>query len=277
MRNLFAAFLLLFTLSGLAQQRSPSDTLSPLRVVEKYISPNGFPEKLKYFCCELYQEWHAKQTLGQQLAPSVKREARVLYLDTLHAAVAVWLHDSITSMDVYFYLIKNQNWTIYAVRSLAMTEAATQEKKRLDSIPESGRGKAYTKQRGYSYTFEYANLDLWNSSDTALATYFHRHKKEFHSLQKKLVAKGYYGKHDSLLTFAMASKKIKKPANKLLIRSIEYNPRHPGMILFVVGGMVDNTVGYFYQPDPAKVPPMTEKKYILIRPLGEGWYLFKTT
>jgi hypothetical protein len=276
-KSRFVLLLLFFTLNSFAQQRSPSDTLSPLRVVEKYISPTGFPEKLKYFCCELYQEWHAKQTLGQQLAPSVKREARVLFQDTLHAAVAVWLHDSITSMDVYFYLVKNQNWTIYAVRSLAMTDAATQEKKRLDSIPESARGKAYTKARGYSYTFEYANLDLWNSSDTVLAAYYHQHKKEFVSLQKKLVSKGYYGKSDSLLTFAMGNKKIKKQANKLLIRSIEHNPRHPGMILFIVGGMVDNTVGYFYQPDPSKVPPMTEKKYILIRPLGDGWYLFKTT
>ncbi|HET6991691.1 MAG TPA: hypothetical protein VFJ43_10225, partial [Bacteroidia bacterium] len=76
---------------------------------------------------------------------------------------------------------------------------------------------------------------------------------------------------------AIYDKKIKQLADKSLIRNFEYDKKYPGCIFYVIGGMVDNTVGYMYQPDPKKLPRITEKHYILIKSLGDGWYLFKTT
>jgi hypothetical protein len=279
LKKRFSFFTVLFLLHGFlfAQPKAASDTLPPLRIVEKYLSPGGFPEKLKYFCCELYQEWYADSTLGQQLPKRVKRECRLVYSDTLHATVAAWLHDSITSRDIYFYLVKKQNWTIYAMRALVMTGFAKDELKRMDSIPPGERGRSYEAKNGHSFVFDHNNLQLWSGPDAALEAYFNKNRAQFVSLQKQLLKKGFYGKQDSLLVNALNDKKIRKAADKLLIRSIGYEKKYPGAVFFVLGGMSDNTVGYLYQPDPAKVPRMTEKKFILVLPLCDGWYLFKTT
>src|SRR5687768_15349220 len=99
MKKLLLILACTYASSGFAQ--SPGDTLAPLRVVEKYVSIDGFPEKLRHFCCEMYHEWSAPMTLGQQLAPGVQREVHLLYQDTARAVVTVWFHDSVTSMDVY--------------------------------------------------------------------------------------------------------------------------------------------------------------------------------
>jgi hypothetical protein len=266
----------LFTVTTFAQQKSASDTLSPLQIVERYVSPNGFPNKMKFFCCELYGEWRADSTLGQHLPRSVQRTSELIFQDTAHATVAVWLHDSITSLDIYFYLVKSQNWTIYAVRSLVMRQSAKDALKRLDSIPLKDRGEAYTKTHAHSYYFESQNLKLWDNSDDVLAEHFQKHKKEFQSMQKQLVKKG-FTKSDSLIVKGIHDKKIKKLAEQTLIRNLEYDKRYPGCVFYLIGGIADNTVGYLYQPDPKKVPLITEKHYIIIKSLGDGWYLFKTT
>jgi hypothetical protein len=46
---------------------------------------------------------------------------------------------------------------------------------------------------------------------------------------------------------------------------------------FLIGGLVDNTVGLLYQPDATAVPPMHPDRIIVIKPIGNGWYLYKTT
>ncbi len=250
--------------------------MTPLQIVERYVSPDGFPNKLKFFCCELYGEWSADSTLGQHLPVRVQRTCEVIFQDTAHAMVAVWLHDTAISMDVYFYLIKKQNWTIYAARSLVMKQSAKDALKDLDSIPEKDRGETYTKTHPHTYSFEKKNLELWDNSDDVLAAHFNTHKKEFLQMQKRLVKKG-FTKSDSLIVNAIKDKKIKKIANEVLIRGFEYDPRYSGCIFYLIGGIGDNTVGYLYQPDPKKIPLITEKHYIIIKPLGDGWYLFKTT
>ncbi|MDQ3111840.1 MAG: hypothetical protein M3R17_18280 [Bacteroidota bacterium] len=276
MKSFLTAISLFFTISLFAQQKSPSDTLTPLQVVERYVSPGGFPNKLKFFCCELYGEWNADSTLGQYLPKRVQRTSELIFQDTAHAMVAVWLHDTTTSLDIYFYLVKAQNWTIYAARSLVMKQSAKDALKSLDSIPEKDRGEAYTKTHAHTYYFETKNLELWDNSDDVLAAHFIEHKKQFQQIQKRLVKKG-FTKTDSLVINAIKDKKIKKLTNEILIRGFEYDKRYPGCIFYLIGGIADNTVGYLYQPDGKKIPLITEKHYILIKPLGDGWYLFKTT
>lgn len=34
-------------------------------------------------------------------------------------------------------------------------------------------------------------------------------------------------------------------------------------------------VGYFFMDDPARLPPMTEDGYAIVRSLGDGWYFFR--
>lgn len=275
MKKLLTIFLLSFTLSVNAQYAG--DTLSPMRVVEKYLSPDGFPEKMRHFCCEMYHEWGAPKTLGQQLAVSVKREFNLLYQDTGRAVITVWLHDSTTSMDVYFYLQHRTVWTVYAVRSLVMKDFAKAELKRLDSIPVAQRGKPYANISNHTWQFDYDNTTLWGKSDTLLAQYFYANKTAFLKLEK-MRAKNFPLKASDTLKISLSvDKKMRKAMNKLLLREILLDPNAKGTVLYHIGGVLDNSVGYMYQPDPAKVPAVTAGYFILIRPLGGGWYLYKTT
>jgi hypothetical protein len=274
MKRLLSAFLfsvpmLLFAQSG--------DTLTPLRVVEKYVSPNGFPEKLRHFCCEMYHEWMAPQTLGQQLPATVQRDAKLMYQDTGRAVINVWFHDSITSMDVYFYLQHRAVWTVYAVRTLAMKTTAEAELLRLDSIPEKGRGKNYTKSTGHTWKFDYNNTKLWGSSDTVLVAHFYSNRKLFVELETLRNKKYPLVQGDSVYAQVTSDKKIRKKTDKLLVRDIIVDKYAPGCVLYLLGGVLDNSVGYLYQPDPTKVPPISAGYFILVRPLGNGWYLYKTT
>jgi hypothetical protein len=266
-----------FAISVSVFAQSPGDTLSPLRIVEKYVSPNEFPEKMRHFCCEMYQEWMAPKTLGQQLGATVQRDVHLLYQDTAKAVVTVWLHDSVTSMDVYFYLQHRNVWTVYAVRSLVMRDFAKQELKHLDSIPLEQRGKSYTEKSGHTWEFDYNNAMIWGSADTLLVSRFRSQQAEFEKLEKMREKKFPLKQTDSVYTYALRDKKIKKQADKLFIRNILIDKRAPGSILYLIGGVLDNTVGYLYQPDPTKVPQVSAGYFILIRPIGNGWYLFKTT
>jgi hypothetical protein len=275
MKKIFIAFLLSLSVTLSAQYAG--DTLSPMRVVEKYLSPLGFPEKMRHFCCEMYQEWSAPKTLGEQLAVTVQRDFQLLYQDTARAVVTVWLHDSVTSMDVYFYLQHRTVWTVYAVRSLVMKDFAANDIKRLDSIPLDQRGSAYTKKSGHTWQFDYDNAKLWGKPDTTLATYFYEHRAAFAKLEKYRAKKYPLKADDSVYVNVMLNKKIRKQTDKLLIRDIIVDKHAPGTVLYLIGGVLDNSVGYMYQPDPAKVPAVTAGYFILIRPLGNGWYLYKTT
>jgi len=274
-RTTFLLFALGLSINFFAQ--SQRDTLSPYRVVEKYVSFNGFPDKLRFFCCEMYHEWAASKTLGEQLAPTVKREVKMIYQDTGRAVVAVWLHDSLTSMDVYFYLQHREVWTVYAVRSLVMKAEAEKELQRLDSIPEKQRGKKYKETWGHTWKFDYANVTLWNSSDSGLATYFYSHADDFNALEKLRNQKFPVAPSDSVGKKMISDKKIRKKTDALLIRDIFIDKHAPGCVLYFIGGILDNSVGYMYQPDPVLVPKPTAGYFIIIRPLGNGWYLYKTT
>ncbi len=275
MRKILTTILILICLAGRSQYAG--DTLSPMRVVEKYVSTNGFPEKIRHFCCEMYHEWMAPQTLGQQLGPKVIRECVLLYEDTNRAVVTVWLHDSITSMDVYFYLQHRQVWTVYAVRSLTMKDIAAKELLRLDSIPKKQRGKKYTKSSGRSWQFDFENTKLWGQPDTVLAAYFYQNRNEFTELEKQRSRGNYSAFPDSSYTLDEKSKKMIKIMNQVLLREIVFDKNAPGSVLYLLGGVLDNSVGYMYQPDPTKLPAISAGYFILIRPLGNGWYLYKTT
>lgn len=276
--RIFASLAFIFLLNILAAQNSGlTDSLSPLDVVKNYVSPNGFPGKQNHFCCEMQNERFADSSLGQQLPKRVRRDCRLIFADSTHAAVSAWLHDSATSMDVYFFLHKNAYWTIHAVRKLVMTDAAKREIQRLDSIPHSQRKKRYTQTHAHSFSFDHDNAVLWGSPDTTLAKYFHTHKKDFTKLLGVLQKNNIYSPSDTSATNATTNLSVKKLADKLLIREIDCDKNHPGTLRFIIGGISDNTVGFLYQPDPKNLPHCTEKHYILIRQLDKGWYLFKTT
>ena len=69
-------------------------------------------------------------------------------------------------------------------------------------------------------------------------------------------------------------KKLAPDYRKLFISSVSYRNE---CLDFSIGGMLDNTVGYFYVKDKEGLPEMNLRDMIMVREIEDGWYLYKTT
>ena len=71
---------------------------------------------------------------------------------------------------------------------------------------------------------------------------------------------------------------LKPDYQKLFISSVSTGGYELGnCINFLIGGMVDNSVGYIYVKDKKDLPEMNPSRIIMIREIGNGWYIYKTT
>jgi hypothetical protein len=64
-------------------------------------------------------------------------------------------------------------------------------------------------------------------------------------------------------------------AKKLFISSVA--KRASGCVEFIIGGIVDNSVGFMFVPDGLSPPPIDPSNYIYVEPAVDHWYVFKTT
>ncbi len=116
-------------------------------------------------------------------------------------------------------------------------------------------------------------MDLTLASDKELVMHFEQNKEKFNLLLSKI-------KQNSLTVSERwridYQSEYKGFMQDLQITSVS-NADHVQLISFVIGGMMDNFVGYFYCTDPLQIPVMEPNRFIMIRPLGNGWYLYKTT
>jgi hypothetical protein len=197
--------------------------------------------------------------------------------DSSSACIAVWLHDSLTSRDYYFFLRKHITWQIKAIRSLTYSQSARSELLRLGGIPEEQRGIPYSSKHAHSYAFDSGNLRLWLSSDSILKDHFYTNRVAFLQLLEVLKQDTSSMISDSLLQLQVKQSIIQNQLEELLLQGSSVDRDYPRCLLFVIGGIDDNRVGYLYQPHKTKLPPVSERYYILLESLGEGWYLFKTT
>ena len=72
-------------------------------------------------------------------------------------------------------------------------------------------------------------------------------------------------------------KKLKSDYKSLLINHISTRYNCENCFEFIIGGMIDNTVGYIYISKGQSIPKMNPSRLIMLREIGDGWYIFKTT
>ena len=71
---------------------------------------------------------------------------------------------------------------------------------------------------------------------------------------------------------------INKRLQRLFISRVgQRNTGCATCVEFLIGGRMNSTVGLFYEPNAAAVPTMHPNSIIAIKPLGNGWYLYKTS
>lgn len=163
--------------------------------------------------------------------------------------------------DFYFYLQKESQWKVSAMRTLSavgpLYMVRDMDPSKLATIP------------GGAYTAENARLTLL--SDSELRSWFNAHSTELRQVAA-LVAES----PTELHRVDLAEPDRDPITQKLRELALSSARRLPNGAEIVVGGIIDNSVGFTYLRS-GEPPPVSAQKYIWVESLGNGWFLFRTT
>ena len=128
------------------------------------------------------------------------------------------------------------------------------------------------------YEVELGNARLTLSSDKELIAYFKENEKKIEKLKNDLIANGILTTERGLKDMDQENE-FRDRLDELFLNSVgpDIFFGSPANLNFTIGGMLDNTVGYLYIKDKENVPKMNPSRFIMLREIGNGWYLYKTT
>jgi hypothetical protein len=242
---LFAA--LLFSSSAFGADRTPED------VIRAFFGKDDLSGKEDWFAGEIESTPKGPKTLGQDLPPGVTIALRRLQQSSDQAVYAVVLTLKGQSLDWYAYLSrKSGDWQFEAERALALPGLI-------------GMQYAHLRDKGSRTAEEewtFRNLDLTGQSDELLKSYFATHRDKLEDIKDHFVKQG----DDARLT---------EKTKTLHIQEVQLSDA--GNIEIVIGGFMDNFVGYMFVPEGKSPPPIDRSGYIMIDQIADHWYLFKTT
>lgn len=163
--------------------------------------------------------------------------------------VSVSSNDDSEHFDLYVYMIEDG---IYAVRSLAMTGVIKDLIYHYEKISDKQRKD-----------LDLENLKLTVEKDIELIKFG---KENLHKFERifEIYGSNFLDKNDQ----------IERILKSLHLSHIENND---DVFRIVVGGMVDNIVGFFRVEKEEDAPLMHENLYIMIEKIAPKWYLFKMT
>jgi hypothetical protein len=179
------------------------------------------------------------------------------------AAARIVFSDDDRRTDCYFYLVREESWKVQAMRSMALTGLLHKVLEELETS--SDRPEDADSIRD--------NIVLTLSTDAELRAWFGRNRP---SLERLVAAAqpelepGARGIADDDGVHAG----IEAMLRGLNLQSISLS--RTGNVEIVIGGVVDNTVGFLFAPadEPPGIDPTS---YIWVEKLADGWYLFRTT
>ena len=264
-----------------------SQTLfTPLELAKKIFAKTEF-EPIKIYSTGDFGGYYKCHPTGQDIAKDARLQFSLLNQTETKAVVVMTILDKTgRGIDTYLHFKKERIWKLSSFRNLAMTEAihgaiAEMENmttQKIDSVIDISQkdttGNATFKSKE-DFDFELANMKLTVSLDSEIVAHFIKNKLEFERL-KSIVFENIHIDTDG--ERFIADKAFIKDYRKLLISSVRLNDYELGKgVSFTIGGILDNTVGYLYIRDKKDIPEMDPDKIIMLREIGNGWYLYKTT
>lgn len=274
----------LLLLSMLSVSALQGQNYEPIELAKEIFSPKKFSD-LKRYCTGEYKG----NPNGQDLQKGTRTSFRLLRQTNSHAVVKLTLLDPAgKGFDAYLHFEKDSIWKLEAFRALAMTgmiemglsELEKMTLKEVDEIVVKSKDKnddnALFRSRE-DYYYELGNARLTLALDDTIKQHFLDNYMAFEQL-RDLVIKD----QDTIKsTSRKGQEKLlgqKTACHKLFIKAV-YSKNYNTTVLidFFIGGMIDNTVGYFYTNDKNSLPEMSSRNYIMIREIREGWYIYKTT
>ena len=169
-----------------------------------------------------------------------------------------------TAPDGYLYLVRgpDSRWRITAYRALALMGVPTELRRLLRAAPSLDAEQQWT----------LANLELTLASDARLRTWFGEHRTALENLRRIALAARPAAADSEVPVASEEARTAVRAAHALGL-----NVSGRGVVRLTLGGILDNEVGLLHAPTPADAPPISPDAYIWVEPLGDGWYLYKTT
>ena len=225
---------------------------------------------------------------GQDLPKSSKTQFILLSQTPGKAVVGMSILDSVgKGLDTYLHFEKSTRWKLSAFRALAMTgilEEVRIELERLsvaqvDSLiqvsQKNKKSSMFTSREDYE--FQLGNIKLTLDLDANIINHFLENKAEFERI-KDLAFREIVDKKLGVDKSTKLVESSKPQLKKLYISSVSSGGHEFGQCLnFLIGGMIDNSVGYIFVKDKKDLPEMSSQRIIMLREIGDGWYIYKTT
>lgn len=228
---------------------------------------------------------------GQDLAEEFTTKFTLLEQTGKTAVVNMTIIDSIgKGLDTYLHFEKDSIWRMKAFRALAMTGFIEQIVSELESMTaeqvekiieesintEDNNSAMFRSKDEYRFLLENSKLTL--ALDDDIVKHFETHRLEFDKLRDLALEELSNTKvNDQQITKLLADQE--ESCKKILVAEVSFGDYLVGgnCLSFHIGGMIDNTVGYLYVKDKKDLPQMNPSRVIMLRKIGDGWYLYKTT
>lgn len=273
MKHTCLLLLVFVTTIGYTQQYK-----DPEKLVTDFVT-NQVKTRTKVLTGEAYE---------QQLSPQLFEDTSIQSVTTIkntkkELVQAVTIkYPSDELQDVYIFTAKQKgSWYISNIRALWMPPFFLQmleayrgkTKADLEAYYEGGfsemKAKNDTLTRAYfeevngtlpEFIYEVENMKLTIATDAQLIAHFKKYESDFNSLNNSLEE--------------VDKESLKHKYQHLLISNIT---KFENIKYFIIYRLTDNEVGYLYCANPKELPEITAESYIMIKEIGNGWYIYKTT
>ena len=257
----------------------------PLDLAKKIFDKNGFENIENYVTGE-----YKGIPNGKNLSEETTTKFILLGQTEKIAVVAMTVLDSSSEgFDTYLHFVKDTVWKMSAFRGLAMTGMIEQMKMALEIMSAEEIDGMITEAKneeddGFSlftsreeFEFELGNATLIIALDDNIIKHFVANEAEFERLKNLALTQLENEKVVDERSIQLIEN-LKADYRKLFISSVSAGDYELGnCINFLIGGMLDNTVGYIYVKNKKDLPEMNPSSIIMIREIGNGWYMYKTT
>ena len=267
--------LLLFCAIGVQKLHAQNiKELLPLDIVQQYFSPNGFADKSAYICCEASKCLNFSYTLGELLPKNSQTNCELLSIDSTNSVVAVEIIYPLHNEDIYVFLNKfDGTWKMASMRTILQLDSVRVMLDRLKTSTPDEWKDFYDQEKRTTFEFDYHNTKLWVAPDKVIMRHFEKNKNNFEKALQIIEKKGYLD-----TKILQIDKSLTTLLDELYLRNLYFDTEQcTNCLLFEIGSINQNGVGYFYLDPKYKTPAMSDTYFIVIKPLGNGWYFYKTT
>jgi hypothetical protein len=272
--------ILFFTVKAVNAQ-----TYEPLDLAKKIFAIESFPNLENYITGQ-----YKGHPNGQDLKIDATTKFLLLSKTENKAIVAMTIWDSVgKGLDTYLHFEKDSIWKVSAFRSLAMRGLMEQalldlEKMTAQQVDEIIANSKKKKKDNFimftskdDYDFHLGNLKLTLELDENIIKHFLTNQLEFERIKNLAENQLEKDKKDKEIGIKLIEN-LKADYQKLFISSVStVSYEFKNCINFLIGGMVDNSVGYIYVKNKKDLPEPSPSRIIMIREIGNGWYVYKTT